>query len=54
MRKYLLKRAFNKKLNMNDIVIEVTQDEIASGRGPKLWGWAYGTSDYMIYRASKL
>ncbi len=53
MRKYFWTRALKRKAKMEDIKITVTQEELKSNKGPKLWGWAFGTSDYVIFTAEK-
>ena len=51
MRKYLIARAFNKKTNPSNIRIELTNKDLI--KGPRMWGFTYGTSDYILVSARK-
>jgi microcystin synthetase protein McyJ len=48
MRKYLLSRAFDRKSNPFSVVINLDEKDYVSGKGPKMWGNSFGTSDYIV------
>lgn len=50
-RKYFMKRIFNKSLNPNSFEIKVTEKDLVTG--PKLWGFDFGTTDYLLVSARK-
>jgi microcystin synthetase protein McyJ len=52
-RKYFLQRIFNPKHGVKDTLIQISAKDVRQGNGPRFWGWAFGTSDYVIITADK-
>ncbi|NVO08911.1 MAG: methyltransferase domain-containing protein [Bacteroidales bacterium] len=49
--KYIMKRVSNKSLGPKDLEVIISEKDLK--KGPKIWGFDFGTSDYLLIRAVK-
>lgn len=53
MHRYFVSRISNRKLKQADVIVDLSNRQLDKSRASKVWGRAFGTSDYVIVKAVK-